>query len=142
VDFGSNSCADEAKEINKISTRFVNIDFIFIAGQRLKYYWFPRGLDLIKVNHFYCPAIMSFNITGKIFQSAEGKVFAFLKRSGGKAGLGSAEGETRPAGSETERKNRRTLSWQKGRGFQFVVFFFLQIEISFLDKHSSSPVFG
>jgi len=29
----------------------------------------------------------------------------------------------------------------KGRGFQFVVFS-LQIEISFLDKHSESPVFG
>src|SRR5450759_4697878 len=30
--------------------------------------------------------------------------------------------ETRPDGSETKRKNRLTLSWQKGRGFQFVVF--------------------
>ena len=50
------------------------------------------------------------------------KVFALLKRSGALAGLGSAVGETSPDGSETKRKNRRTLSWQKGRGFKFVVF--------------------
>jgi len=43
--------------------------------------------------------------------------------------------------AKTERKNRRTLSRQKGRGFQIVAFF-LQIEISFLDKHSLSSVFG
>ena len=91
-----------------------------MTGQRLKYYWFPREQNLIKVNLFYCPAEMGFNISGQIFQSAEGKVFAFLKRSGALAGLGSAVGETRPAGSETERKNRRTLSRQKGRCFQFV----------------------
>jgi len=35
----------------------------------------------------------------------------------------------------SEARNRLTLSWQKGRGFPFVVFFFLEIEISFLDKH-------
>jgi hypothetical protein len=51
---------------------------------------------------------------------AQRKVFAFLKRSGALAGLGSAVGETRPDGSETKRKNRLTLSGQKGRGFQFV----------------------
>jgi len=60
------------------------------------------------------------------FNEAErkGKVLAVLKRR------------------STERKNRRALSWQKGRGFPFVVFFLLQIEISFLDKHSESPAFG
>jgi hypothetical protein len=77
----------------------------------------------------------------QLVQSADGKVFDFLKRREARPVL-ILPGETRPAKkAKRSVKNRRTLSWQKGRGFQFVAFF-LQIEISFFDKHSESSVFG
>ena len=62
-------------------------------------------------------------------------MFAFLKRSGAKDGLVSAK-RNKADESENGAEKEANSFLAKGKGFSICSFFFLQIEISFLDKHS------
>ena len=55
---------------------------VIIIASALLSYFFSGEQDLIKVSHFCSLAKMIFNITGQIIPRDEGKVLAFLKRSG------------------------------------------------------------
>jgi hypothetical protein len=75
----------------------------------------------------------------QLVQRADWKVFDFLKRRGAVLIL---PGETRPGKiAKRNEKIGELFPGKRGGDFQFVAFF-LQIEISFLDKHSEYSVFG
>ena len=78
----------EGKTLIKNFSRSNVVLVTTISAQKSKKKWW--------IIQFCPPAKMIFNSSSMIFQSAEEKVFAFLKRSGALAGLVFAVGETRP----------------------------------------------